>query len=63
MKLLGSQVSVADETVQFLADHCFCELGHDLPDHALDDLGGELEHTFDLIGSKAERLKSLDDGM
>jgi hypothetical protein len=63
VKSLGSQVSVTDETVQFLTDHGFGELRYDLPHHALDDLGRELEHAFDLIGSEAEGLKPLHDRM
>ena len=58
MKSRGSQASVADETVQFLTDHCLGELGHDLPNHPLHDFGRELEDAFDLIGAEAERFKS-----
>ena len=32
MKSRGSQASVTDETVQFLADHRFGQLGDDLPE-------------------------------
>ena len=63
MKWRGSQASVADETVQFLTDHRFGKLGHDLPNHALDDLSRKLEHALDLVGREAERFESRNDRM
>ena len=63
MKSRGSQASVTDETVQFLTDHRFGKLGNNLPNHALDDLGGKLEHAFDLVGRETQRLEPLYDRM
>ena len=63
MKSRGSQASVTDEAVQFLADHRFGKLRDDLPHDTLDDLGRKLEDAFDLFGGEPQRLETLDDGM